>query len=102
LTTFDVEKNEILIKENINQMQEWAQSNKLDFIKLLEEYKDEVNSGNVQAVQRFWGWGSPVLSSECIDGRRNWIQYYYVVGIKTSRTRQVIGFGGEGMYAPCE
>jgi len=58
-----------MIKENINQMQEWALSNKLDFIKLLEEYKEQVNSGNVQAVQRFWGWSGWRATGECSGGR---------------------------------
>jgi hypothetical protein len=86
LTTFDVEKNEILIKENINQMQEWALSNKLDFIKLLEEYKEQVNSGNITPQEiysrRFWGWtrGDDLHWSDCApDGLQYAPRVYYVL-----------------------
>ena len=86
LTTFDVEKNEIYIKENIDQLQEWAQSNNLDFIKLLEEYKDQVNSGNVTPQEiysrRFWGWTGWRNVGGCDEGFQTVVNTHYSFWIK--------------------
>ena len=74
------------MKENINQMQEWAQSNNLDFIKLLEEYKDQVNSGNVTPQEiysrRFWGWTGWRNVGGCDEGFQTVVNTHYSFGSK--------------------
>ncbi len=91
LTTFDVEKNEIYIKENIDQLQEWAQSNNLDFIKLLEEYKANLESDNVTSNKRRRFFGSVTTTEEVDCGSGCTCTYsirdYFVFGIRTNHTR---------------
>ena len=52
---------------------------------------------------KFWGWGGPHLEDgPCVGGVRNWVQDYYVLGINTGATRDVLGLDGQPLTAPCE
>lgn len=82
LTTFDAERNETLIKENINQLQEWATSNKLDLVQLLEEYQAQVASGNFVAVQKFWGWTGWRNVGGCDSGWQTQVNTHYSCFVK--------------------
>ncbi|WP_293870661.1 hypothetical protein [Flavobacterium sp.] len=80
LTAVDILENEIKIKDNINMLEEWASSNKLDLIKLLDEYNQEFNSGT--SIQRkFWGWTGPRNVGGCDEGWQTTVNTHYILGI---------------------
>lgn len=98
LTTFDVEINETQLYNDINEFEKYLSTDELDYIKVSEEVIEQ----GLTEKGPFIGWGKPELSSECVNGRRYWIQYYYVGWIKTNRTRPVKGLDAEPLWAPCE
>lgn len=56
----------------------------------------------VAGPRKFWGFGEPYLSSECINGRRYWLQQHYVFWIGWSEPQYVPAVGGGNLWAPCE
>ena len=81
LTAYDASVNQTIIKENIHLLQEWAESNKLDFVKLFEDYNQAVNSGN-QERRRFWGWTGWTTVGGCDEGWQTVIRKHYILGIR--------------------
>lgn len=81
LTALDVLENQIRIKENINTLEEWATSNKLDLIQLLDEYNAEFNSGT-SIQRRFWGWTGPRNVGGCDEGWQTTVNTHYILGIR--------------------
>ncbi len=80
LTSVDILENEIRIKDNINMLEEWASSNKLDLVKLLDEYNQEFNSGT--SIQRkFWGWTGWRNVGGCDEGWQTQVNTHYILGI---------------------
>ncbi|MCZ8330419.1 MAG: hypothetical protein O9282_03810 [Flavobacterium sp.] len=81
LTAYDPSVNETIIKENIHLLQEWAESNKLDFVKLFEEYNQAMSTGN-QERRRFWGWTEWTKVGGCDEGWQTVIRKHYILGVR--------------------
>ena len=47
LTAFNLTVNETIIKENIKVLQEWAETNGLDFVELFENYNQAVSTDKI-------------------------------------------------------
>lgn len=89
LTTFDADANETLIKNNIDQLQEWASSNKLDFIQLVEQYNYQVSSG-AEVQGKFFGWTGWRNVGGCDEGWQSQVNTHYVFGIKNAFAYQEV------------
>lgn len=89
LTAYDATVNQTIIKENIHLIQEWAESNKLDYVKLFEDYNQAVNSGN-QNRGRFWGWTEWTPVGDCNNGRRTMVRSHYILGIRDEIQHNIV------------
>lgn len=83
LTAIDITDNQTITKENVNLLQEWAESNGLDMIKLIEEYNAEINSGT-QERRRFWGWTGWTNVGGCDEGWQTQVNVHYILGIRNA------------------
>ncbi len=81
LTAVDISDNQTITKENVNLLQEWAVSNGLDLIKLIEWYNEEINSGT-QERRRFWGWTGWTNVGGCDEGWQTQVNTHYILGIR--------------------
>lgn len=99
LTTVKIDVNDTKIFNDIDEFDNYAITNQLDFIEIAE---DIVANPTNYETNVFIGWGPNVLSPDCVNGRRYWINYYYVCGFRTNHTRPVRDMNEEPMYAPCE
>lgn len=81
LTAYDATVNQTIIKENIHLIQEWAESNKLDFVKLFDDYNQAMSSGN-QERRRFWGWTEWTKVGGCDEGWQTVMRKHYILGVR--------------------
>lgn len=89
LTAYDPAVNQTIIKENIHLLQEWAESNKLDYVKLFEEYNQAVSSGN-QDRRRFWGWTEWRPVGDCNNGKRTLVRSHYILGVRDEIQHNIV------------
>lgn len=92
----DIAANDVKEIDNIDQLEKYFTTNEFDMIKVTEDFI----KGN-SVTGKFWGYGPPHPSGECINGREYWVRDYYVFGFIWS-TSSVSNSDGTGqLWSPC-
>jgi hypothetical protein len=96
LTSADIVTNDVKIFDDINDLDKYIITNELDYIQIAEDYYLEQSS-----ERRFWGWGEPHPSGECINGHEYWVHTYYVFGIGVSTVGVQNADHTGPLWSPC-
>ena len=96
LTSVQIDTNDTKVFNDINELDKYLSTDKLDYIKIAEDYAAGTSSVE---ERRFWGWGPSHPSGECINGHEYWVHTYYVLGVGVSTVSDTSS--GEALWSPC-
>lgn len=93
LTSVDFKSDDVKVFNNIDELDKYVTTDKLDFIKIVEEY-----NATQSTERRFWGWQKWVDCDKS-TGQGYVYETYYVLGVGI-KTRPIMGDGGQ-LIEPC-